>query len=495
MTALAYTPSALAAEAERRECLRSFPSFVQRAWREIDSAPLVWGWALDVVAKECQAWALGEFPNLAIAIPPGSGKSLIASVTLPAWMWAQAPQTQFLCGAHGGELTIRDNVRCRDLIKSEWYQTNFCNGWKLKKDQDQKTRYANTKGGLRQGLGGKSGLTGWRGDKVIIDDPVDINPRKPPRSEDYEAAWSWVKYIRRSRVNDPKRAQTLLIMQRSSEIDPIGRLIEERGDEEWRFVFLDQEYDPTLQFRHPDDPRREPGELLMPERVGRVEATRQREDLGELSYAAQYQQQPAPSSGAIVGADWFTELPAEDLPPLEEAIWRVASWDCAFKDNESSSWVVGTVWGAFDIENPAKRRFVLYDVVRDHLGFVATREAIRRLALRYPMLDIVLVEDKANGTGIIDEMKWELPIIHPHSPHGSKEQRLRSVSHLFHAGQVVIPRGAPWAKIYKAELSRFPKYGTDDQVDSTTQALHGLLYERRLWERRRVGGSRVYGDY
>lgn len=490
-----YSPAALTAELERRECLRSFPAFARRAWREVDSAPLVWNWALDIVTSECQAWALGEVANLAIAIPPGSGKSLIASVLLPAWMWARQASTQFLCAAHGSELTIRDNVRCRDLIRSEWYTNNFVDGWRLKKDQDQKTRYANTAGGLRQGVGGKSGLTGWRGDKIIVDDPVDINPRKPPRIEDYDTAWNWIKYIRRSRVNDPKRAQTLMIMQRSSEIDPIGRLLKEMGDEEWRFVFLDQEYDPTMPFRHPDDPRREPGELLIPERVGALEARRQREDLGELSYAAQYQQQPAPSTGAIIGESWFVELPRDELPHVERADWVISSWDCAFKDNESSSWVVASKWGAFDIEDPTKRRFVLYDVVREHLGYVATREAIRRHTIRNPELSIVLVEDKANGTGIIDELKWEIPIIYPHLPQGSKEQRLRAISHLFHGGRVIVPADAPWLATYKAELSRFPKYGTDDQVDSTTQAIHGLLYDRKKWERRSIGGSRVYGGY
>ena len=79
-------------------------------------------------------------------------------------------------------------------------------------------------------------------------------------------------------------------------------------------------------------------------------------------------------------------------------------------------------------------------------------------------------------------------------PRYDKEARLLAQSARFEAGQVHLPHDAPWLATYMDELLAFPNGRHDDQVDSTSQALHWLTartarerpLERRNMTRRSV---------
>lgn len=494
-----YLESMVSEELTARNLLNSFSEYARNAWSLVDPSPLEWGWFLDVLCGECEQWARGNHRNLAIAVPPGFGKSLIASVLLPTWMWAREPTVQFLCCSHSQALATRDSVKARNLLRSPWYQNNFVrNRWFFSKDQDQKTQYRTSLGGARQALGGKTNLLGWRGDKLIFDDPIDINPRKPPRREDLETAYEWVQTIRNTRINHPKTAQSLLIMQRVDPRDPIGRMLEDEA-ENWNVVCFDLEYDRVMPFRHLKDTRKEHGELLFPERVGIIEAKRRRIAQGLEAYSAQNQQMPITASGSIISPAWFIRY--DDHPrnrDLTQYDFIIGSWDCAFLKKKTSSWVVGTVWG---VKNPTSldaRVFDLLDVQREHLSYTETRAAIRRQALDWPELDIIIVENKANGPAIVDDLRTQVPnlVEFDPTPYGEKEQRLRAVASIFEAGRVRVPKEAPWLDAYIKELTYFPKIDNDDQVDSTTQTLLGCLYHLPSWlKHTNKQGPRVYGGW
>ena len=68
--------------------------FVKRAWPLIEpSTPLVWNYHLDALCDHLEALLTGQLgkQNLFIAVPPGSMKSTIVSVCVPAWMWIREP--------------------------------------------------------------------------------------------------------------------------------------------------------------------------------------------------------------------------------------------------------------------------------------------------------------------------------------------------------------------------------------------------------------------
>src|SRR6185369_16471463 len=82
-----------------------------------------------------------------INVPPGTLKSLLINVIFPAWVWARDGSKRFLTASYGQSLTIRDNLRVRDIVESKWYQDRF--PLKLNEEQNTKIRYNTEKGGWR----------------------------------------------------------------------------------------------------------------------------------------------------------------------------------------------------------------------------------------------------------------------------------------------------------------------------------------------------------
>ena len=153
------------------------------------------------------------------------------------------------------------------------------------------------------------------------------------------------------------------------------------------------------------------------------------------------------------------------------------SWDLSFKGEQSSSYVVGQVWGLYGSD------MILYDQVRAKLTFPETIEQFRKLTARWPHATRKLVEDKANGPALIASLGSQIPGILPVQPDGTKEARAHAVSPLLEAGNVCLPHPslAPWIEAFVEECSAFPKGAYDDQVDCCTQALKALHFG---WEQR-----------
>jgi predicted phage terminase large subunit-like protein len=87
----------------------------------------------------------------------------------------------------------------------------------------------------------------------------------------------------------------------------------------------------------------------------------------------------------------------------------------------------------------------------------------------------ILVEDKASGQSLIQELKLStaLPII-PVKVDSDKQTRAQAVTPLIEAGKVFLPQSAPWVSHFVEEMACFPNGVHDDVVDATTQALNYL---------------------
>src|SRR5580658_9894510 len=146
---------------------------------------------------------------------------------------------------------------------------------------------------------------------------------------------------------------------------------------------------------------------------------------------------------------------------------QIQSWDCAFKDLETSDYVVGQAWGRL------RSMCFLADQVRGRMDRPATVKAVRELSQRWPQTLAKLIEDKANGTAVIQMLSRELPGILPVNPSGGKIARAAAVSPLIEAGNIYLPHPqyAPWVNDFIEECAAFPNGAHDDQVDAMTQAL------------------------
>jgi predicted phage terminase large subunit-like protein len=114
----------------------------------------------------------------------------------------------------------------------------------------------------------------------------------------------------------------------------------------------------------------------------------------------------------------------------------------------------------------------LWDVFRRKLDFPDLKRFVRELAKLHGAR-IVLVEDKASGTSLIQELRADHFSLVQAAPalDGDKIMRLRAQTAKIEGGFVLFPKEAHWLNTYLLELITFPNSKNDDQVDSTVFAL------------------------
>ena len=155
---------------------------------------------------------------------------------------------------------------------------------------------------------------------------------------------------------------------------------------------------------------------------------------------------------------------------------QAQSWDYSFKDMQTSDYVAGQVWGRVG------GYFLLLDQKRGRMDCPATVRAVRELSANWPSAIAKLIEDKANGSAVIQMLSRELPGILPVNPEGGKVARAAAVSPLIEAGNIYLPHPQfkPWVNDFLEECAAFPNGAHDDQVDAMTQVLlrwHAIISE------------------
>ncbi|HET6208017.1 MAG TPA: phage terminase large subunit, partial [Terracidiphilus sp.] len=467
---------------------RSLGEFVQQAWPVVEpSTPFVPGWHVDAIVEHLEAVTRGQIRNLLMNVPPRHMKSLLVAVFWPAWEWIRWPERRWLYSSYGAQLSIRDSIKCRRLIESPWYQQRWGDRFALTSDQNTKGRFDNDRSGYRLATSVGGAATGEGGDRIICDDPHNVQEAESDAIR--KATLDWWDVVISTRVNDPKTAAKVVVMQRCHQQDLGGHLLEQGG---WEHLCMPAEYEgpgraTSLGW---SDPRTELAELLWPERFGPPEIESLKLSLGSYAAAGQLQQRPSPAGGGIFKRHWFRywQPPGANLPPVivrlpdgtqgsiiaieaRQVDEQIQSWDCSFKDLETSDYVVGQAWARVGAV------YILADQVRARMDCPTTVKAVRELSLKWPGSVAKLIEDKANGSAVIQMLAHELPGILPVNPEGGKVARAAAVSPLVEAGNVYLPHPqcAPWVNDFIEECATFPNGAHDDQVDAASAAFRSLL--------------------
>lgn len=237
-----------AARIERQR--RSFAAFVMGAWSQLEGGELIWAKHLDAICHTLQSLAEGWLvangyckpdkdgrdterkrlmrervaatwrrhgltpqtlsllvQNLVMNLPPGTLKSRLLMVFLPAWLWLHAPDCKFLCISGTPDNVVRDSHAHRDLVRGAWYTSTFAPRWlghdkadawtsvdvecepdedeeapalepdskpiELRKDIAGVSKWANTCGGERYSTGATASVTGLHVNFILYDDPDD----------------------------------------------------------------------------------------------------------------------------------------------------------------------------------------------------------------------------------------------------------------------------------------------------------------------------------
>ena len=453
---------------------RSFEFFCREAWGQIDPTPLLWGQHLTEICKHLQAVEDGTIRRLVVNIPPGHAKSMLISVLYPAWLWLRKPSWRLMTASYDLKLAMRDAVKSRALFDGIWFQEllqdcsalGLSQTFEMSDDQNLKSYYANSANGFRMVTSVSAGMVGHRGDILLIDDPLASNDAHSKLAREEVIAWK--TQTMSSRFNDLATAREVLVMQRLHEDDLTGYLLSQGG---WEHLCLPSEFEPERAFKTSisKDWRTQPGELLFPEKFPQavLDEAKSGRGMGSLAYAGQHQQRPAPAKGGIIQREWLKTY--EQLPGLpDQERWAMVV-DCAFKGNEDSDLVAVQVWLR------SRGKIYLVDTAWKRMGFIDTVQAILGLRQKYPGIGPVYIEDKANGSAIIEVLKTKIPGIIPVQPNGGKEARVHSITPYLEAGNVMLPKHAPFTEKLVEECMSFPRGANDDGVDAMTYAIDKLL--------------------
>jgi predicted phage terminase large subunit-like protein len=447
----------------RARGLASLYSFVRIMWRTVEpNQPFAPNWHLEHMCAALESVHHGEYPDLALFVPPASGKSLLVNCFFPAFEWLTDPAKAYLSVSFDPDLALRDARRTRDLVNSDLYQRLWPGRVSIPEGQPAGDYYT-SKGGRRYSTSIGGALTGNHFHVHLLDDlikPQDISPAT------LGVTTTWWQRTRPSRFKDPAKASTVLICQRLCEADP-GELAVNDG---FKVVNLPVRWTPDATISRPGYEK--DGDLLWRARFPEIEIQRIEKRLGSQNFASQYLQRPFPAGGLLFRAEWMKQHWAPETLPKK---WDkcVLSVDAAFKGTATSDYVVIQCWGR---RGP---NFYLIDQVRSRMNFDATLAAILAMVKKHPYATARLIESAANGAAIVDTLGKRLTGVIGLPAQGSKMARAQATTDLWEAGNVWLPPpGTPGLDDFKAELLGFDKARNDDQVDSMSQGV-GYLRKAR----------------
>lgn len=469
-------PTALLRDLDKHEAEGSLMDFVRQGWAAIEpGVPFVEGWTMEAICEHLEAVTRGEIRRLLINIPPGFSKSMIVNVFWPAWEWTQMERRhyRYISCAHEQGNSVRDLLRCRDLLNSEWYQGNWPFKWKS--DQNAKTKYENDRTGWREASSVGAGLIGRRGDRLILDDPH--SPRGTDSDADREDALRWFSETLPTRLNDVQRSAIVVIMQRLHEQDVSGLILSKDLGYDHLCIPMAYEFDHPHKSRTKlgwADPRTEDGELAWPERfpeesVDELKAAFRAKG-GTYAEAGQLQQRPTPRGGGMFQRKDFQFV--DRAPKYTKA---VRGWDLAASKKKGADWTSSCKMARVDGD------IYVLDVTRDRLTPRGVETEIQALAGSDGHSVEISIPQDPGQAGLAQKSALAAGL-HGYdvrfSPEtGSKEDRAKPLAAQCEAGNVYLVRAA-WNDTFVSELCSFPMGEFDDQVDAASRAYSRLIQKR-----------------
>lgn len=449
-----------------------FCSFMQRCFHELNpQTPFFMNPYIELLAARLDACRRGEIKRLIINIPPRHLKSICASVAFPAFLLGHNPSVAVISASYGQDLSDKMARDCRNIMSSNFYKEIFPT--RLSEEKHSIEEFVTTQKGYRLSTSVGGVLTGRGADFIIIDDPM--KPDEALSETRRKSVNEWYDNTLYTRLNDKQNGCIIMIMQRLHEDDLVGHVLEQ---EKWEVISFPAiaEQDEEHMVKTPLGIlkfQRKAGEPLHPERENLATLAVLCQTMGEYNFQSQYQQAPMPPGGGMVKKQWLKFYEPGEQPAKFDLILQ--SWDTANKVTELSDYSVCTTWGK------KKNDFYLLNVFRRRMEFPDLKRAVREQANFYKATT-VLIEDKASGTQLIQDLQHErlrgVKAYEPTAAGNDKVMRLNAQTYAIENGQVLLPREAHWLEEYIKELTGFPGSKYDDQVDSTSQALDWLQKPR-----------------
>lgn len=424
----------------------------------------------EYIAAEVQKFIEADtghaYDVLVIETPPQHGKSVTVTETLPSWYLGKHPNNRVIIASYDSDFAEKFCRRNKEKVKTAGVSIFGIGIGAV--DRAGEFELNNGKGRLIS-RGIMSGITGNPANLIIIDDPV--KNQQEADSPTYRSR-VWEEWQSSLKTRLQAHGKVILIMTPWHEDDFAARVLEsEPNSSLLRLPIEAEENDPL---------GRAVGDSLCPELGKDNEWLHDFKQSyihdpkgGQRSWTALYQCSPRAETGNIVHRDWWRFYDPEDADSRVRQFGKqIVSVDATFKDTDTSDFVSIQVWGKH-----LNDYYLLY-CLNKRMDFPATIQALKTVKALYPQARAVYIEDKANGSAIIQTLQHEMYCI-PVNPRGGKKARVNAVSFAIESGHVYIPAPGTyeWVAGFIDQFTAFPNGAHDDMVDACSQALNVMLYD------------------
>jgi len=459
----------------------SFYEFVKEFWSESVAELYVDNWHIEYLCNEFQKVAERVFLNLpkeydlVINVSPGSTKSVIFSIMSLPWIWARKPSARFIGASYSNPLSLDLSRKSRDIIKSVKYRKCFPY-ITLKKDQDAKGYFANTKGGGRFATSVGGTVTGFHAHFLGGDDL--LNPAEALSEVELKSANTWLSDTLLQRKVNQTMTPFILIMQRLHQDDATMHTINLAKSAQ-RSEIAQGNPNAKLKVRHICIPAElteniKPKELTKYYKNNLMDPVRlpttvlnEKKAAGDYMYSGQYLQHPVPLGGGMFKTDLF-----DVVNPPYPMVRLVRYWDKAGTQG-GGCYTVGLLMGI----DKFKKYWVL-DVIRVQLDSARRENVIKQTANIDGRNVIVGIEQEPGSGGKESAENTVRNLagfkVYVERPTGDKAFRADPYSVQVNNNNVGM-KPAEWNLDYINELKYFPLSTYKDQVDSSSGAFNKLV--------------------
>lgn len=451
------------AELARRElarrCYGDYLAYVNgRSWKETRFSSYLSGELQRFVETETG----NAYDILIVESPPQHGKSMTVTEALPSFCLGRHPDWRVILASYNDETAERFARRNKEKLRRCGMQLFGAELKGVNRAREFEVFGAGDRRGQLLSRGIRSGITGNPANLMIIDDP--IKNRLEADSPTYRNQ-IWGEWLNSLKSRLSAGAKVVVIMTPWHEDDLAARL--QQTEKNLRLIRL------PVEAGDGDPLGRAEGEPLCPE-LGKDKAWLEQykesylndPEGGPRAWSALYMCSPRVEGGNIVRREWWKHF---DPRRVNRFATTVISVDASFKGGENNDFVAIQVW------SKAGEDYYLRYCLNRHLDFPQTLAAVRTVRKLYPEAGAVLIEDKANGSAVIQTLQREMFCV-PVNPLGGKEARVHAVSPAIESGHVYVPENEPWVAEFIDQFTAFPAAKNDDMVDAASQALTYLIH-------------------
>jgi predicted phage terminase large subunit-like protein len=447
-------------------------------YRQAITKDMLLGWWQKEMSDELQGFyedmEKGRRPKLAISAPPQHGKSTMA-IELITWISGKNPSLRTIYASYSKKLGTRANLACQRIFTSKIYKKIFPDlvvnetGKNLRDSAPTKTReiieFDSTAGYFRNTTV-RGSITGEGLDIGVLDDP--IKGRKDANSlVTRDATWEWFTSDFFSRFSE--NAAFLTIATRWHIDDPLGRMFENFGDD-IKIISYDA-------ISEQKEKHRDIGDALFPQLKSIDFLLERKKIMPTHEWESLYQGRPTAVGGNLIRGEYFGRY--DILPVLK---YREIYADTALKTKESNDYSVFQIWGLGTdgkvyLVDQIRGKWESPELKRRAIDF--WNKHVEQNRSYVGQLRKTFVEDKASGTGLIQELrtKHHMPVF-PIERTIDKYTRVLDVLGYIESGYVMLPKNAPFVSDFIRECEEFSPDGGhkhDDQIDPMLDAISNML--------------------